>query len=133
MGVCFLSHPQEPASEQSVQQHSFETLLAMEPDSRLQHEVMEVFGGIGLTMRILIRRHVVGGRNYDIRLGVDLRQPSVVRNLSNYLKQRRPAVAVMSPPCTCLKGWVGLNAKLHAKPQRAREQPAYFLETYVLS
>ena len=94
LGMC--SVPQSFATAPDIA--SFEHLLATPAHTPVLHEVMEVFGGLGLTTQILIKRQVIGGRNFDIRVGIDLTKRNEVAAMMKYVQVHQPIVIVMSPP-----------------------------------
>ena len=49
------------------------------------------------------------GRNFDIEFGCDLTRQEHVRELWKYVKQCKPRVIIMAPPCTAFGPWSHLN------------------------
>ena len=117
-----------PCSWKTAAGHSFEALLSTPAQGRIiKHEVMEVMGGLGVTTQILVRRQFVGGRNFDLRVSVDLTKAREIQSLWDYMAQHRPDVVIMAPPCRGLKGWIGINAKKHPEQTRQTQEKSLAL------
>ena len=79
-----------------------------------QVDIMEIFGGQGLTTQILVRRYdVEAGHNFDLLTGFDLESKRDVDYLFRYIQEMKPAIVVMAPPCTGLKGFSALNKAIN--------------------
>ena len=74
-------------------------------------DCIEFCGGNARTSQVLIRRRykVKVGNNFDIVLGFDMLNPQEVQEFWKYMFQTQPYVVIMSPPCTGLAGFSGLN------------------------
>mgnify|MGYP000158354039 CR=1 FL=1 len=72
-------------------------------------DVVELCGGAGRTLQIAIRRRMKAGRSFDLTTGVDLSQPAEVSAYWRYLRDSRPRVIVMAPPCTPFGPWAHFN------------------------
>jgi hypothetical protein len=70
---------------------------------------MELFGGAGGVTGIAIRRHLRGGRNFDLTTGIDLHEPREVEALFMYIAKYTPFVIIMGPPCTAFGSWSNYN------------------------
>ena len=71
--------------------------------------VMEIWGGNAGVSKVSIRRCLRTGQNFDIVTGADLTKYHNQQVLLNYIRQHRPLVIVMGPPCTAFSSWSHIN------------------------
>ena len=74
-------------------------------------DCVEFCGGNARTSKVLIRRRhkVTVGKNFDITVGFDMLNRNEINEFWKYMFRTQPLVVVMSPPCTGLAGFSGLN------------------------
>ena len=86
-------------------------------------DIVELFGGDGLTSRILAKRfHFRSGQNFEALAGFDMSNPSDIACLWQYIKQHRPYVVVMAPPCGGFGPWTRLNRIIYPKTYHQTRQ-----------
>ena len=92
---------------------SFPELLSTvnaRPDSSMPRiDIMEIWGGNAGVSKVSIRRCLRTGQNFDIVTGADLTKYHNQQVLLNYIRQHRPLVIVMGPPCTAFSSWSHIN------------------------
>ena len=131
--ACFSDS--EPEPEQQTQNHMFDNLFfcshfwGSDCSDNHEHECfsksfttikrwptkdtvdyMELFGGAGGITRVAIRRHLKGGRNFDLTAGVNLHEQREIDALMRYIQEYKPFAVVMGPPCTAFSSWSSYNS-----------------------
>ena len=86
-------------------QEMFAVLQQVEPGL----DVMEVCGGQGLVTKIAVRRRARAGRNFDIVTGTDLNEPAEIRALWAHIREHKPFLIILTPPCSAHGRWAQLN------------------------
>ena len=61
-------------------------------------DIVELFGGEGLTTRMGLKLSLRGGINFDVITGFDLMNKADVTFLWEYLSKQKPRCVVMAPP-----------------------------------
>ena len=92
-----------------------------------QVDCVELFGGAGGVIKVLISRKFKCGKNFDLLTGWDLSKPSHAEAFSAYVNRYRPIVVVMAPPCTLFNElarlfghkWPKFEARLRAAKKLA--------------
>ena len=75
-----------------------------------QVDVIELFGGNAGTTKVLLRRYnAVTGENFDIITGYNLLSPRCREVFWNYMREFKPVMVIMAPPCTGMAGWKAMN------------------------
>ena len=89
----------------------FNTAYHARRDDGIFVDCIEFCGGNARTSQVLIRRRhkVKVGTNFDVALGFDMLNPKEVQEFWSYMFKTQPLVVIMSPPCTGLAGFSGLN------------------------
>ena len=73
-------------------------------------EVIEMFGGDANTSWILYKRHGIRtGWNFDLTVGIDLRNHEDIKMFWTYLKRNKPLVVIIAPPCRSYCSLANLN------------------------
>ena len=98
-----------PFSKKFDSMQSAFTFLMSDSKFEGQHDVCELFGGLGSTTQLCIRRKLKGGPNFDISVGIDLTLDAEVEKLFLYWTKHRPKVLLAGPPCTSFSAWSQLN------------------------
>ena len=98
-------------------------LLSSENYASWGVEIVELFGGEGLTSRLCVRRKLKAGHNFELLTGVDLSDSKTQSRVLGYLRAARPLVVVMAPVCSPY-GPVGMwNQQIHPEAwQRSVER-----------
>ena len=79
-----------------------------------QVDVIELFGGSAGTTKVLLRRYNAHtGENFDLISGYNLLSKTCREKFWNYMKQHKPVMVIMAPPCTGLAGWKSMNRIHH--------------------
>ena len=73
---------------------------------------------------LVSRRRCDVGPNFDITAGLDLLDKAQEETLWKYMRTYTPLVAIISTPCRGLRGWSGVNKKLHPESwEESRREP----------
>ena len=67
----------------------------------------------GRVTQISLRRRLRSGGNLDLVTGTDLCDPAETKALWAYLRDYKPLVVIMGPPCTPYGPWSNLNWRLN--------------------
>eukprot|EP00972_Heterocapsa_arctica_P080108 11807757-Heterocapsa_arctica.AAC.1 len=78
--------------------HAFQTEWP-ETKPGICDDVAEICGGSALTTQLIIRKSYRSGKNFDILVGIDLRDRREVARLWQYIQYSGPRVFIMAPPC----------------------------------
>ena len=89
-----------PRSKQFPTMVELEAFLSRIPERHGRVDVVELFGGVGGVLKVLVRRGFKGGENFDLVCGWNLLNPEHFRAFIRYVEKYRPAIVIVAPPCT---------------------------------
>ena len=73
-------------------------------------DVVEIFGGEGRTTQVLVKRFgAIPGKNFDLVVNWDLLDPEHEAAFWHYLRNNKPKLVIMAPPCGGFGPWSRLN------------------------
>ena len=120
------AHELPPGSIMAVDVEEMQRILSAECYASWGVEIVELFGGEGLTSQMCVRRRLRAGHNFELITGVDLSDPSAQLKVLGYIRVAKPLVVVMAPVCTPY-GPLGVwNQNVHPEAWRrsvAQAQP----------
>ena len=80
--------------------------------------MLEIFGGKAGCTKVATQRRLKTGQNQDLCAGIDLTNPRHQQLLWKLIREKRPRVIIMAPPCTAFGPWSRYNR--HVNPRGYR-------------